>query len=135
MARIVTKVTLEGNFFKGQPSKTLRENIRDMLDALSEWADDTVTAEVRSHASSMPFYTGWTADHIDGYTTSPKTGKRWQLHAAVATLTTGMSAAQAKRTKAAAVGIERRWHPFRRAKSAVYRARPWVTADFLKGLT
>lgn len=134
MTAMKTTVTLEGPFFKGDPSKTVRKNIRDMLDALSEWMDETVTSEIESHAGSMRYYTGWTAQHIDGYTTSPKTGKRWQLHAAVAALTQGMSRKDAIRTKAAAASIERRWHPFRRVKTAVYRARPWITADFLKGL-
>ena len=54
--------------------------------------------------------------------------------AAVGAVTSGMSAKDAIRTKAAAATIERRWGPYRRAKSAVYRSRALISADLTKGL-
>lgn len=131
---VSTKITLEGNFFTKDPRKTVRSNIADMLDALADWAEDEVRGDIESHAGSMPFYTGWTADHVRGYTTSPNTGRHWELHAAVAALTAGMGKDDAIRTKAAAASIERRWHPFRRVKAGVYRARPLINANLTKGL-
>ena len=127
-------VTLEGNFFTHDPGKTLYKNIGDMLDALSGDMETAVRGVIEGHAGSMPYYTGWTRDHTFGYTTSPRTGKHWALWAAVATVTQGMSRADAIRTKAAASGIEARWHPFRAVKSAVYRSRALISADLAKNL-
>lgn len=134
MVAVSTKVELSGNFFTHDPGKTLYRNIRDMLDGLSDEIEDVVRGEVISHAADMPFYTGWTAQRVRGYTTSPRTGKRWALWAAVGVPTEGLDRAAAIRTKAAAATIERRWHPFRRVKSAVYRSRALISADLAKGL-
>jgi hypothetical protein len=82
----------------------------------------------------MPYYTGWTLAKNVGYTTSKKTGRRWTTYAAVGTVTAGMDAKDAIRTKAAAATIERRWHPYRNLKGGLYRARPLITADLAKGL-
>lgn len=131
---VQTKVELSGNFFTHQPGRTLYRNIGDMLDALSAEMEGIVRGEVLSHAGDMPRWTGWTAGHVSGYTTSPVTGKHWALWAAVGVPTTGMDRKQAIRTKAAAASIERRWHPFRRVKSAVYRSRALISADLAKGL-
>ena len=75
----------------------------------------------------------WTADSIVGRTES-NSGKRWGTWAVVSANTAGMSKADAIRTKAAAATIERRWHPFRQVKSAVYRARPLIRANLTEGL-
>ena len=146
MVQIVQKVELSGPFFTRDPGKTLRANIRDMLDALAAEMERTARAGIAPHSD-----TGWTHDHTIGYTTSAKTGKRWGLWAAVGLPTTGMDKKAAIRTKAAAAGrrkavgsdgrdrgtakgIEERFHPFRNTKSAVYRARAIITADLTEGL-
>jgi hypothetical protein len=131
---VTTKVELSGDFFRRQPGKTLRMNVRDMLDALSGWMEGEVRSQIESHAGEMPGWTGWSRDHTIGYTTSAKTGKRWGQWAAVGAVTAGMSRGDAIRTKAAAASIERRWHPYRKVKSAVYRARPIIQANLAKNL-
>ena len=131
---VTTKIQLEGDFFRRDPGKTMRSNIRDMLDALSDWMETEVRSEVAAHEGAMPYYTGWTHDRVEGYTTSKRTGKRWGLWAAVGAVTAGMDTPKAIRTKAAAASIERRWHPYRRVKSGVYRSRPIITANLTEGL-
>lgn len=131
---VQSKVELIGPFFTHDPGKTLYANIGVMLAGLSDEMESTVRGDITSHAGDMPRWTSHTADHVSGYTTSPVTGKHWALWAAVGVPTTGMDRKQAIRTKAAAAGIERRWHPFRRVKSAVYRARALISADLAKGL-
>lgn len=126
-------VSLEGPFFTKDPGKTLRGNVRTLMDALAESMESDVRSAIEANEGSMPFYTGWTHDHVVGRTES-LSGKRWGTWARVSANTSGMSAAEAKRTKAAAAGIERRFHPFRKAKSNVYRARALLTADLTKGL-
>ena len=129
---VTTKVVLSGDFFTKDPTKTIRENIGDMLEALSGEMESQVKREIASHV--MPRSVGWSYAHTVGYVVSPKTGRHWRYWAAVAALTTGMNKKDAIRTKAAAASIERRWHPYRRVKSGVYRARSLVSADLSRGL-
>lgn len=133
MTAVTTKVELTGNFFTRDPGKTLRGNVKDMLDGLAGEMEREVRGEVESQRGQMPEWSGWTVDHIQGRTHSQQ-GKRWGTWAVVSANTSGMSAADAIRTKAAAASIERRWHPFRRVKSAVYRSRALISADLTKGL-
>ena len=125
VTRVTSRVELDGNFFERDPRKTIRTNIGDMLDALAGELEAIVQGEIAGHAGSMPGYTGWSRDHIVGRTES-YSGKHWALDLVVSANTAGMDARSAIRTKAAAATIERRWHPFRQAKSAVYRARATV---------
>ena len=131
---VTTKVELRGDFFTKDPAKTVRGNIRDMLEALSDEMEHETRGQIADHASQMPYWTGHTLRQTKGYVTSPKTGKRWQLWAAVGVVTTGMDKKDAIRTKAAAATIERRWHPFRRVKSGVYRSRAVISADLTEGI-
>jgi hypothetical protein len=130
---VTTKIELEGNFFKRDPGKTFRANVRDMLDELAAWMEAEVRDEITAHAGQMPGYSGWSWAHTVGRTSS-NSGKRWGTWAVVSANTAGMSAKDAIRTKAAAATIERRWHPYRRVKSAIYRARPLITANLTEGL-
>ena len=134
MVAVTTKVELSGNLFKRDPGKTFYSNLRDMLDALAAEMETQTKDQIGAHEGSMPGWTGWSRDKVVGYTTSAKTGKRWATWAAVGSVTEGMSAADAKRTKAAAASIERRFHPYRKVKAGVYRARALLRADLTKGL-
>ena len=129
---VTSKVQLEGDFFKRDPGKTFRANVRDMLDELASWMETEVRSDIASHAGSMPGYTGWSRDHTVGRTSWG--GNRWGTWAAVEASTEGIATKQAIRTKAAAASIERRWHPYRNVKSGVYRSRPIITANLTEGL-
>ena len=131
---VTARFEASGPFFERQPGATLRQNVMRMLDEMAEWMEHETDSSIASHASQMPFYTGWTVAKNTGYTTSKKTGRRWTTYAAVGTVTAGMNAKDAIRTKAAAATIERRWHVWRNLKSGLYRARPLITADLAKGL-
>jgi hypothetical protein len=130
---VTSKVELSGDFFKRDPGKTLRQNVRSMLDALAAEMERLVQDEIAGHAGAMPRYTGWSHLHTVGRTAS-YSGKRWGTWAVVSANTQGMSKADAKRTKAAAVTIEQRWHPYRKVKGAVYRSRALLRADLTEGL-
>lgn len=127
-------VELSGPFFTRDPGKTLYANIGEMLTELGEELQEGVRSDIAGHEGDMPYWTGWSEDHVLGYTTSRLTGKHWATWAAVGSVTAGMDRDKAIRTKAAAASIERRFHPFRRAKSAVYHARAILSADLAKGL-
>lgn len=130
---VTTDVTLSGPFFTRDPGKTLRGNVRTLMDALSESMEDDVRSAIEGASGSMPFYTGWSADHVLGRTVSVS-GKRWGTWARVSAFTGDLGATAAIRTKAAAATIERRFHPFRKARSNVYRSRALLRADLTKGL-
>jgi hypothetical protein len=131
--KVTTKVELDGNFFRRDPGKTLRQNVRDMNDAIAAWMEAEVKAEIAGHAGDMPSYSGWSRDRTVGRTSS-NSGNRWGTWAVVSANTAGMGRNDAIRTKAAAASIERRWHPYRRVKSGVYRSRPLITANLTKNL-
>jgi hypothetical protein len=133
MTNVTTDVRLEGDFFRRDPGKTFRMNVRDMLDDLAGWMEDEVQGQIAGHAGEMPGWTGWTRDHVVGRTHSVS-GRRWGTWARVSAFTGGMGRTESIRTKAAAATIERRWHPFRVVKSAVYRARPLIRANLTEGL-
>ncbi len=128
---VTTKVILDGNFFKRDPGKTFRGNVRDMLDKLAEWMEAEVKSEIAGHAGSMPGYSGWSYQHTKGIT---GWDKRWGTWAAVQAYTKDLDKKDAIRTKAAAASIEKRFHPYRRVRSGVYRSRPIIQASLAKGL-
>jgi hypothetical protein len=148
---VTSKVTLDGAFFRHDPVKGYHQNIRDMLEALSHEMEKQVKGEIAGHQGAMPRSVGWSYEHTKGYVTSARTGRRWALWAAVGAVTAGMDKKDAIRTKAAVAGrhnpidkdgrnigvtpgIEGRFHPYRRVKSGVYRARALISADLAKGL-
>ena len=146
---VTTRVTLEGPFFAKDPSKTFYQNLHDMLENLAQEMGENVRSAIASHATEMPYWTGWTLRTVEGYTQSKQTGKHWATWAAVGTVTAGMNRADAIRTKAAAAGrhtprgvrpngttrgIEQRWHPFRNLKSGIYRSRALLSVDLAKGM-
>ncbi len=130
---VTTRVQLEGNFFKRDPGKTFRANVRDMLDELAAWMESEVKGTIEANAGSMPRWSGWSRDHTVGRTES-LSGRDWGTWAVVSANTSGMDARDAIRTKAAAATIERRWHPYRRVKQGIYRSRPIITANLTEGL-
>lgn len=121
---IGVSVDLEGPFFQKDPGKTILGNVRALMGAMADWSDAKVSTEIAAHASEMPFYTGWTVAHTVGRTVGNQPWSTWMR----------VSTAGDVRTQAAAATIERRWHPYRSARRAVYHARPLITADLTKGL-
>lgn len=130
---VASTVDLEGPLFDHDVEQTFESNVQSMLQGLADWGELQVRTDIAGHASQMPYYTGWTFGRVIGRVQSTY-GRRWHWHAVVSANTTGMTRTDAIRTKAAAATIERRWHPFRRTKSAMYRSRPVIMADLAKGL-
>jgi hypothetical protein len=127
------RVELDGNFFRRDPRKTVKQNIRKMMEAMAPEAERLVQDQISGRAGSMPYYTGWTHRNIKGRAKSVG-GKPWAATMVVSANTSGMSRGDAIRTKAAASGIERRWHPFRRVTSALRRSRAVLAANLVEGL-
>jgi hypothetical protein len=133
MAVRIERVDFTGPFFTKDPAKTVRENIGEMMDRLAAEGERDVKQQIEGRSGSMPYYTGWTRDTVRGRTES-LSGKSWAVSAVISTDTSGMNARDAIRTKAAAAGIEARWHPFRRTTSAIRRSKAVLAANLTKGL-
>lgn len=131
--RLELRAVLSGPFFENQPSKTFRQNVRAMLDALAEEAEKDIRSQISGKAGSMPAYTGATYDRVIGRTSS-LTGRRWALSAVVSVNTDGMDRVRAIRHKASGASIERRWHPFRRTATAMRASRAVISANLTAGL-
>jgi hypothetical protein len=135
---VTSHFDLEGPFFTKDVRKTVIENIGDMLDRAAEAMEQDVRDSIAGHAGSMPYYDGWSWARTIGRRKSGR-GKEWWYHAVVSANTEGgdprvgkLDKRDAIRTKAAAVTIEKRWHPYRKASSAARRA--IKTLDLTKGL-
>jgi hypothetical protein len=131
---VSTRITLDGPFFTHDPEKRIGQNIQDMLEALAAEMQETVREDIASRRGSMPGWTGWSLEHTIGRVSS-LSGKHWTHWANISTSAAqvGGDPAVQIRTLAAAATIERRWHPYRRMKSGVFR-RKALLRDLAKGL-
>lgn len=132
----VTTFDLEGPFFRTDPAKTFRQNVRSMMDALAvEGARDAVAQLQVTEGSRAPLaYTtnqrvSW---HVRGRTSS-LAGKRWAVTAKVGPVSIG-SRREAMVLMAAASVLEGRLGVFRRTTSRLRKARAINAAELLKGL-
>lgn len=134
-------VHLDGPFFTRNPAKTVRGNIRDMLEALAREGE----ADVRDHSPTGP--TGAFRAGIQGRVESV-TGKRWYLHAVISqthvypwgqhvgtTIRSGRKQV-ANRGEAQYRGgkLERKLHMFRNTASRLRSMRSVIGADLARGL-
>lgn len=127
-----TTITLSGPFFSNDPDRLFDKNVVDMLDAVAAEQEREVRGQIASHAGQMPHYSGWSTEHVVGRVESLQ-GHQWHRHAVVSANTEGSSRRDSIRTRAAAAGIERRWHPFRRVATATRKA--IRDADLTKGMS
>lgn len=118
-------VSMTGPFFRGDPVKTFRQNIRDLMVELTEASERDVKERMRPAN-----VTGYTSSRVVGRTRAIS-GKPWAVTAVVSANTAGLNRRQAIRVKAAASVIESRRHPFRRAATGTRRH---IKTDLAKGL-
>lgn len=127
------RIEFEGPFFKKDPRKTFRQNVRDFMDEVAELGEAQVQAEMRRGQASRQPMRGVEPDRVSGHVrgrTKSLKGRRWAVTAVVSVRPDGLTARQAKTLMAAASRIESREHTFRRVASAIRAAR----TDLLKGL-
>ena len=133
------RAELSGPFFTRDPAKTIRENIKTVLDELAKRGERQVKALIAGKPGAR-----YVVDNVRGYTTSTKSGRRWELSVAVNLIPSGDRAAairsaailygRRKGTHGTTIGIEERWHPFRNTKNDIARSRAFLTANLTKGI-
>jgi len=125
VARQSLQIDLSGPLFKADPKKTLRENMRRMLQGLAEEGEEAVR-------QGWPVLTGAGREGTKGRVAS-LSGKPWQLTAVISAQHVydwpNGGAKQYRGGKA-----EARRHMFSRAAGALRRARAVLAADLTKGL-
>ena len=143
MPSVSTQIEYTGPFFARDPKLTFRQNIRRVMDAIAEWGE----GEVRAQMAGIG--TGRTARSYRGRTRS-LAGKRWAVTAVVSPSTQGLGRSEAISLMAAAHEIEYghaparlRGQPLGRGKGrhivsrvarALRRFRDRLQAELLKGI-
>jgi hypothetical protein len=132
----VTTIDLSGPFFKSDPVKTFRQNVRVLMDAVAAEGEQDVKAQLRagnSGRAAIRRIGDHTSDHVIGRTRS-LAGKRWALTAVVSVNNSGLSRAQGISLMAAASSVEGRVHAFRKTKNRIGRTRKTNLSELLKGI-
>lgn len=139
-------IALDGPFFTQDPAKTVRENIRDMLEALAEQGERDVKDHFPIGAPPDP-HPGLGREGVVGRVESI-TGRRWQLHAVISQQAVypwgarrGATIRSGKRQVAnSAVAqyrggkLERKLHMFSRTASRIRSLRAVTGANLTRGI-
>jgi hypothetical protein len=136
-SRITTTIKMDGPFFRKDPAKTFRQNVRVMMDAVAAEGEADVKAQLAQGAGSRAPISAIgdrVADHAVGRT-SAISGKRWAVTAVVSVNNAGWSRAQGISLMAAASRVEGTTHAFRRTTGRLKRARAINTDELLKDIS
>lgn len=132
----ITTISFDGPFFRYDPVKTFRQNVREMMDAVAAEGEKDVVAQLRAgEARRRPvtLNVGRVADHVRGRTRN-LAGKRWAVTAVVSVNNRGWTPAQGMALMAAASRVEGQTHAFRKTKNRIGRSRKTNMAELLKGI-
>ena len=141
MARqpMTTTIDLSGPFFRADPSRTFRQNVRVMMRAVADEGESDVKAQLRAgEGSRRPISHGVSPSRVSGHVVgrvASLSGKPWAVSAAVSVNNSGFSKAQGTALMAAASRLEGTVHAFRKTKNRIGRSRKVNEAELLKGLT
>jgi hypothetical protein len=131
MARRLKGVDMTGPFFRRDPVKTWRDNVKDFMDEVAALGEAEVKAQLRQgEGIRAPLSVGGRVSNYVVGRTSSLSGKRWAVTAVVSPRPSG-SRREAIAVMAAASEIEAREHVFRTASARLKRAK----TNLLKGLT
>lgn len=139
-------IRFEGPFFKGDPARTFRQNVRLMMDRIAEEGESAVLDNMGGGPEALAV-----RPYVRGRTSS-LSGRRWAVSGTVSVETSGLAAKQAVRIMAIAagrhkpvtstgrhigttLGVEGRTRVFRRVSTAMRRSRKANMDELLRGLT
>jgi hypothetical protein len=138
MARkpLATSIDMSGPFFRSNPVKTWRENVKDFMDEIAEEGQEDVQTQLRAgEGDRLPISAGVAPARVSGHVvgrTQNLSGKRWGTTAVVSVNNRGLTRKQGIALMAAAARLEARLHVFRRTATRLRKAGKSV--DLLKGL-
>jgi len=124
---MITTIDKTGPFFRSDPVRTFRQNIRTMMDAVAREGESDVRAQLAPHSR-----TGATVAGVIGRTASLG-GKRWAVSAVVSQTHVypwpGGGQKQYRGGK-----LEAKTHAFRKTASRIRSTRAVNVAELLKGI-
>jgi hypothetical protein len=129
---------MSGPFFRSDPAKTFRENVRVMMDAIAAEGEKDVQAQLAAGEGGRAPVSLWgdtrTRAHVAGRTKS-LAGKRWAVTAVVELRMPGKPPRpKAVSLRAAMAQIEGTSHPFRKTKNRIGRTRKTNMSELLKDI-
>jgi hypothetical protein len=133
---VVTTIDLSGPFFKADPQRTFRQNVRVMMDAVAAEGEADVKAQLRAgNAGRLPIRRigDHVSEHVVGRTSNLRS-RRWAVSANVSVNNRGWGKAQGVSLMAAASSVESRVHAFRKTKNRIGRTRKTNMSELLKGI-
>jgi hypothetical protein len=133
---MVTTIHLGGPFFRKDPTKTFRGNVRVMMAAVAAEGEADVKAQLAAgEGGRLPIRRlgNRVRHHVVGRTRSIA-GKQWAVTAVVSVNNSRFTKAQGISLMAAAASVESRVHAFRKTKNRIGRSRKTNMAELLKGL-
>lgn len=134
--KIATTIDLSGPFFKSDPRRTFRQNIRVLMARLAEEGEADVKAQLRQgEGARAPIFAlgDRVSDHAIGRVTS-LVGKRWAVSAVISVNNSGYSRKQGISLMAAASSVEARTRAFRRTTTRLRKARAINADELLRGI-
>lgn len=138
MTKFVTTIDTKGPFFTKDVRKTLRANIKDLMNAIAAEGEADVVAQLRSGEGGRKPMRGIAPARVSGHVhgrTASLSGKPWQVTAVVSVNNSGFSRKQGITLMAAASKVEGQTHAFRRTTGRLRRSQKANTSELLKGLT
>ena len=136
--KIATTIDMSGPFFRHDPRKTFRQNVRVMMAAIAAEGEDDVRAQLeagqdRRAPISAGVQPARVSAHVVGRVQS-LVGHPWAVTAVASVNNSRLTKRQGIALMAAASVLERREHAFRRTAARLRRARAVNKAELLKGL-
>jgi len=122
--KFASTITFDGPFFEKDPTKTFRQNIRELMDEIAAAGESDVKAQLQQGQGDrypLGMGLGRVSMHVVGRTKN-LSGKRWAVTAIVSPRTAGMSPKQAVKVMAAASYLEDTTGAFKRSARRVRKA-------------
>lgn len=135
--RVTTTITTDGPFFRRDPAKTFRQNVRTLMDAVVAEGERDIRAQLRAGEATRKPMRGISpervSEHVKGRT-SNLAGRRWAVSGIVSVNNRGFTPKQGITLMAAASRLEQRTHAFRRTTTRIRRTRAANLDELLAGI-
>jgi len=132
----ITSIHYDGPFFTKDPRKTFRQNIRTMMRAIAEEAQQDIETQMR-HNQGRRAPIAELGDHVSSHVVGrvkSLRGKPWQVTAVISVNNTGFTPAQGISLMAAASEVESQTGAVKRTTSRIRKSRKVNAAELLKGI-
>jgi len=134
--KITSQMTISGPIFQKNADQTFLQNVRRMLDEMSQEAAEDIKQQMAVGASSRAELSigGRVADRVVGRVTRLEGGVQWRYHMVASPSRNGLDKNEAIALYAGSAEVERQVHAFRHTRSAIRVLKPVIRANLMEGL-